>query len=312
MPVRDGQPATGCPPTLPATRAGATDGHLLLRRRRRGRGRGGGRRGGLRRRPRGAPPAPVDHGPQRPRRVPRRHRVVRRRGPCAGRGGLGVRRDQRSGRRRPRRCRGRGDRPRVGAGARADAGARRRARAPDPLGDPGRRGPLRRVGERTGRPRRGGHRHDGADGRDRAGGAPVLGHRAVVRVLPGPPHLPADRRVRRRDERHRRRRGRDPGALLPPVLRPLPDRGATRSSASSTCRQRAPHRRGGRRAAHRPAVPGGRDGPRPRVEPGRPADPRVGRARRRARPHPRLGGGLRRHLVARPLAARDAALRLAT
>jgi hypothetical protein len=69
-------------------------------------------------------------------------------------------------------------------------------------------------------------------------------------------------------------------------------------------------RRGGRPAAVRGRLPRRRAGPDPRVLPARAADPRVGRPRHRARPHPRLGGGLRRHLVPRARPARHAALRL--
>jgi TldD protein len=57
-------------------------------------------------------------------------------------------------------------------------------------------------------------------------------------------------------------------------------------------------------------VPHRRDGPRARVEPARPADPRVGRPRDRARPHPRLGGRLRRHQLPRPRPAREPEVRL--
>ena len=74
--------------------------------------------------------------------------------------------------------------------------------------------------------------------------------------------------------------------------------------------QRRPDRRGGARAAHRAGVPVRRHRPDPRRRAARAADPRVGRARHRARPDPRLGGGVRRHVLARPRPARLAALRL--
>ena len=54
----------------------------------------------------------------------------------------------------------------------------------------------------------------------------------------------------------------------------------------------------------RAAVPERRDDADPRRRAAGAADPRVGRPRHRARPHPRLGGGLRRHVVARPGPAR--------
>ena len=69
-------------------------------------------------------------------------------------------------------------------------------------------------------------------------------------------------------------------------------------------------RRGGAGAAHRAAVPGRRDHADPRRRAAGAADPRVGRPRHRARPHPRLGGGVRRHVLARPRPARLAAVRL--
>ena len=59
-----------------------------------------------------------------------------------------------------------------------------------------------------------------------------------------------------------------------------------------------------------PAVPSGETDADPRRRAARPADPRVGRPRHRARPDPRLGGGVRRHLVARPGPARLAEVRL--
>ena len=51
--------------------------------------------------------------------------------------------------------------------------------------------------------------------RHRRGPVPGVGHRQVVRVERGPPHRPADPRVRRRDHGHGDRRRRDPTPLLP-------------------------------------------------------------------------------------------------
>ena len=59
-------------------------------------------------------------------------------------------------------------------------------------------------------------------------------------------------------------------------------------------------RGGGAGAAHRAGLPGRRDRPDPRQRADGAADPRVRRARRRARPHPRLGGRVRRHVLAGP------------
>ena len=75
-------------------------------------------------------------------------------------------------------------------------------------------------------------------------------------------------------------------------------------------RPRRAGRRGGAGAAHRAGVPGRGDRPHPRQRADGAADPRVGRARGRAGPDPRLGGRLRRHLLAGPGPARLAALRL--
>ena len=57
-------------------------------------------------------------------------------------------------------------------------------------------------------------------------------------------------------------------------------------------------------------LPERRDDAHPRVRTAGAADPRVGRARDRARPHPRLGGGLRGHVVARSRPARVVAIRV--
>ncbi len=85
-------------------------------------------------------------------------------------------------------------------------------------------------------------RHD-PGGRRRAPGPSqphVLGHQQVVRVQPGPSHQPAHRRVRRRHERDRGRRDRDPGAVLPAVVRPVRDRRLRGRFAASTCRPTRP------------------------------------------------------------------------
>ena len=72
----------------------------------------------------------------------------------------------------------------------------------------------------------------------------------------------------------------------------------------------ATHRRRGPGAAARAAVPGEDHHADPRQRADGAADPRVGRPRHRARPHPRVGGRLRGHVVARPRAARVDALRV--
>ena len=128
----------------------------------------------------------------------------------------------------------------------------------------------------------------------------------------GPPHRPAHRRVRRADERHRHRRRRDAAPLLPGHPRPVRHARLGAGPRDRPGRQRRPDRRGGPgAAAARPHVPehDATDAdPRRRADGA--ADPRVGRPRHRARPHPRLGGRLRRHVLARPGPARHAALRL--
>ena len=100
------------------------------------------------------------------------------------------------------------------------------------------------------------------------------------------------------------RRRRDPAPVLAVAPRAVrhPRLGAGRRARPG--RQRAADGRGGPRAADRAAVPVRRDHADPRRRAARPADPRVGRARHRAGPDPRLGGRVRRHLLARPRPAR--------
>ena len=75
--------------------------------------------------------------------------------------------------------------------------------------------------------------------------------------------------------------------------------------------QRGPRSRSEARAllTRRPLPLARRDGPDPRRRADGAPDPRVGRPRDGARPDPRLGGGVRRHVLARPEAARLAPLR---
>ena len=169
----------------------------------------------------------------------------------------------------------------------------------------------RREHLRAGRPaRRRHHHHRRRRHPPRAGRPPDLGHGEVVRVQRGQPHRPAHRRVRGRDGRHRDRRRRDATAQLPGRAGPVRHAGLGGRARDRPPGQRSPHRRGGQGAPQRPAVPGADHHPHPRQRADGPPDPRVGGPRHRARSHPRLGGRLRRHLVARPGAARVDALRL--
>ena len=159
---------------------------------------------------------------------------------------------------------------------------------------------------RTGRPRGGRDGDHAGRPRGRPGpGLPLhLGHREVVRLQPGPSPSPAPGGVRRRHGRHGRGRVGDPAPLLPPVVRAVRDRrlrGDPPVGLPRPCR--ASRRRGGG-APLRRRVPGGHHRPDPRVDPARAPDPRVGRPRHRARPHPGLGGRLRRDLLPRPRPAR--------
>ena len=80
----------------------------------------------------------------------------------------------------------------------------------------------------------------------------------------------------------------------PQLLRRLRHRRVGAGAVVRPRRQRTPDRRGGAALLTAPVVPGGRHDADPRRRPADPPDPRVGRSRHRARPHPRLGGGLRR------------------
>ena len=130
----------------------------------------------------------------------------------------------------------------------------------------------------------------------------------------GAPHRPARPRVRRRHARPTAiGDGETQRRSYPAHPRPVrhPRLGAGR--ASSTCPAHADaDRRRGAGAADRAAVPGRRDHADPRRRADGAADPRVGRARHRARPDPRLGGRVRRHLLAGPGPAGLAAVRLAS
>ena len=182
------------------------------------------------------------------------------------------------------------DRPGAGAGGGGE------------LGEPVRGAPARRREPlRAGRPAGGRHHHHRRR-RDpaRAGQPPDLGHREVVRLERGQPHRPAHRRVRRGDGRHRHRRRRDAAAQLPGRARPVRHPRAGRSCARSTCPGNAPRIADEAKALLvGAAVPGEDHHPHPRQRADGAPDPRVGRPRHRARPHPRVGGRLRRHVVAR-------------
>ena len=165
--------------------------------------------------------------------------------------------------------------------------------------------PARRVAGRQGRPaRRATATMRRARRRPRRGDVPDLGHREVVRVERG--HR-IDQRIR------------ECGAGIM----------ATAIGDGETQRRSYPAARGqygtrgwelvdeidleahaarvaeeSRALLSAPRVPERRDDADPRRRADGAADPRVGRPRHRARPHPRLGGGLRRHVVARPRPAR--------
>ena len=109
-----------------------------------------------------------------------------------------------------------------------------------------------------------------------------------------------------------------PSASTRPSAAPIPAYGASTAPAAgswcarSTCSAHAARLADEAQALlSAPAVPGRRDHADPRRRADGAADPRVGRARHRARPDPRLGGGVRRHQLARPRPAGLAALRLA-
>ena len=118
--------------------------------------------------------------------------------------------------------------------------------------------------------------------------------------------------MRRGDERDRRRRAARPsgGATRASAASTAPAAGSW--SASWTCPGNAARIAEEARALlDAPTVPvARRDGPDPRQRADGAPDPRVGRPRHGAGPDPRLGGGLRRDLLARPAPARLAALRL--
>ena len=162
------------------------------------------------------------------------------------------------------------------------------------------------LARRQGRPARAGVGDDGrARRRHRRGDVPDLGHRQVVRVQRGPPHRPAHPRVRRRDHGHVDRRRRDAAPLVPGRARPVRHARAGRWSTEIDIEAHAARVADESRALlSAPPCPSRRDDADPRRRADGAADPRVGRPRHRARPHPRLGGRLRRHVVARPGPAR--------
>ena len=110
--------------------------------------------------------------------------------------------------------------------------------------------------------------------------------------------------------RHRHRRRRDPAPVLPGLPRAVrhPRLGAGPRARPARARERIAD--GGAGAADRAGLPGRRDHADPRRRADGAADPRVGRARHRAGPDPRLGGRVRRDLLAGPRPARLAAVRL--
>ena len=147
-----------------------------------------------------------------------------------------------------------------------------------------------------------------SDGRARRrpgrGPLPAVGHGEVVRVERGPPHRPARPRVRGRSDGDGDRRRRDPAPLVPGRPRPVRHPGVGVRRRARPRGPRRPHRLGGPPAAQRPALPERGDDADPRLRAARLADPRVRRPRHRAGPHPRVGGGVRRDVVARPGPAR--------
>ena len=177
------------------------------------------------------------------------------------------------------------------------------------IGVPGR--PLERQPRREGRPPRGRDPDARRERRRRRGSRPPdLGHPQVARLERGHPRRPAHRRVRRAHERDRGRRRRDPAALLPRHPRPVRDPRLGARPRDRPARPGGPRRKRGPGAAQRGPLPLVRgDGPDPRRRADGAPDPRVGRPRDGARPDPRLGGGVRRHVLARPEAAGLAPLR---
>ena len=132
------------------------------------------------------------------------------------------------------------------------------------------------------------------------GQLPGVGHREVVRVQRGQPRQPAPRRVRGGGRRHRHRRRRDPAPLVPRRAGPVRHAGLGAGARPRPRGQRRPDRPSRPSPCWQP-----RSAPRALTTVILDSDQvalqiheSVG-PRRRARPHPRLGGGVRRHLVAR-------------
>ena len=165
---------------------------------------------------------------------------------------------------------------------------------------------------REGRPARRRHPDDARPRRrPRRSEPPDLGHSQVVCVVRGHQGRPAHRRMRRRDERHGRRRGRDPAAELPRHPRPVrnPRLGARPGARSAG--QRSADRRGGTGTPDGRRLPiHGRHRPDPRLRADGPPDPRIGRPRDGAGPDPRLGSRVRGDVLARAAKARVTPLRL--
>ncbi len=163
-----------------------------------------------------------------------------------------------------------------------------------------------------GRPARGRHADDAGERRGHRGGRPPdLGHPQVARLERGTPDRPAHRGVRRGDERDRGRRARDAAPLVPRDPRAVRHARLGARARARPGGQRGADRRRGAGAADGARLPRHRrDRPHPRRRADGAPDPRVDRARGGARPDPRLGGGVRRDVLARPRAAGQPALRL--
>ena len=190
--------------------------------------------------------------------------------------------------------------------------ARQRRSAVDPgragdglVGQRVRRRPARRRAGREGRPAGAGDGDDArARRRHRRGPVPDLGHGEVARVERWSSHRPAHPRVRRRDHGDRHRRRRDAAPVVPRRPRAVRHAGLGARPTRSTSRPTPPgSARSARRCCRRRRARR-RDDADPRRRADGAADPRVGRPCHRARPDPRLGGGVRRDLVARPGPAR--------
>ena len=156
---------------------------------------------------------------------------------------------------------------------------------------------------------------DDAGGRRRGPGPGLphrLGHREVLRLQPGAPHLASTSWSAAAASTP------PPWGRRRPSAARIPSPSASTSPDGYEVIRRFDLPGHAERVASEavalltaPGVPRGHHRPRARVEPARPPDPRIGRPRHRARPDPRLGGGLRRHVVPRTGPPRQPRLRLA-